>query len=86
MDIKFIALIFITLVVGAFSGYLIGRTKTFGDTKVSILQIFGMTAFLMYFGGAIGGLIEFNEVALSIILAFTSGETVGEAIKGVTKK
>lgn len=74
------------LIVGAFGGYTLGRTKTFGDTKVSVLQIFGMCAFLLYFTGAVANLIEFNEVALSIILAFTSGETVGEAIKGVAKK
>lgn len=70
-------------VVGTFTGYLIGYKRT-GKLKITPLQVFGMCAFLLYFIAAVGKLLEFNEVTLSIIFTFIGGETVGEFIKGKT--
>jgi len=79
-----IAILVMVFVVGAFSGYMIGYRKS-GKIKVTPLQVFGMCAFLLYFVAAVGSLLEFNEVTLSIIFTFIGGETVGEFIKGKQK-
>ena len=79
------AILIISLITGFYIGYVVGRTRTFGNTKLSPLQIFGMSIFIMYFAAAVANLQEFNDVTISIILTFIGSEAAGEFIKSKVK-
>ena len=76
-----VSLCIMNFIAGGFAGYLSARYFKIKDSKVSVIQIFGMTMVLLYFTASVSGLTEFNEITLSILLAFIAGEHVGDYFK-----